>query len=187
MTDEVARLVLADNYHQNRALAAARAQSAQMLHVHARYIRKLEREGRIRRRLDVLPADKDIAERRSTSSGLTLPEFSVLLAHTKIATGQEVLASDVPDDPYLQRALTRYFPIPLRERFTNRMPSHRLHREIITTAVVNEMVDKSGITFACSRCSRPASSLSGPPGGCCTSGGRRSTYRRLSTSSPTAS
>jgi glutamate dehydrogenase len=148
MTDEVARLVLADNYHQNRALAAARAQSAQMLHVHARYIRKLEREGRIRRRLDVLPADKDIAERRSTGSGLTLPEFSVLLAHTKIATGQEVLASDVPDDPYLQRALTRYFPIPLRERFTSRMPSHRLHREIITTAVINEMVDKSGITFA---------------------------------------
>ncbi|MGN6792482.1 MAG: NAD-glutamate dehydrogenase [Streptosporangiaceae bacterium] len=147
MTDEVARLVLADNYHQNRALAAARAQSAQMLHVHARYIRKMEREGRIRRRLDVLPADKDIAERRSTSSGLTLPEFSVLLAHTKIATGQEVLVSEVPDDPYLQRALIRYFPIPLRERFTNRMPSHRLHREIITTAVINEMVDKSGITF----------------------------------------
>jgi glutamate dehydrogenase len=148
MTDEVARLVLADNYHQNRALAAARAQSAQMLHVHARYIRKLEREGRIRRRLDVLPADKDIAERRSTGSGLTLPEFSVLLAHTKIAVRQEVLASDVPDDPYLRRALTRYFPIPLRERFTDRMPSHRLHREIITTAVINEMVDKSGITFA---------------------------------------
>jgi glutamate dehydrogenase len=148
MTDEVARLVLADNYHQNRALAAARAQSAQMLHVHARYIRKLERDGRIRRRLDVLPADKDIAERRSTGSGLTLPEFSVLLAHTKIAVRQEVLASEVPDDPYLRRALTRYFPIPLRERFTDRMPSHRLHREIITTAVMNEMVDKSGITFA---------------------------------------
>ncbi|HKR69322.1 MAG TPA: NAD-glutamate dehydrogenase [Streptosporangiaceae bacterium] len=147
MTDEVARLVLADNYHQNRALAAARAQSAQMLHVHARYIRKLEREGRIKRRLDVLPADKDIAERRSTGSGLTLPEFSVLLAHTKIATGQEVLGSDVPDDPYLARALTRYFPIPLRERFASLMPSHRLHREIITTAVINEMVDKSGITF----------------------------------------
>ncbi|MEI4927483.1 NAD-glutamate dehydrogenase, partial [Klebsiella pneumoniae] len=56
--------------------------------------------------------------------------------------------SDVPDDPYLRRALNRYFPIPLRERFADRMPSHRLHREIITTAVINEMVDKSGITFA---------------------------------------
>jgi glutamate dehydrogenase len=148
MTDEVGRLVLADNYHQNRALAAARAQASHMLHVHARYIRKLEREGRIRRRLDVLPADKDIAERRSTSSALTLPEFAVLLAHTKIATGQELLASDLPDEPYLRRALSRYFPTPLRERFANRMPAHRLHREIITTALINEMVDKSGITFA---------------------------------------
>jgi len=147
MTDEVGRLVLADNYHQNRTLAAARAQAAQLLHVHARYIRKLEREGRIRRRLDVLPADKDIAERRSTGSGLTQPEFSVLLAHTKIAAGQEVLASPVPDDPYLKRVLSGYFPVPLQERFTDRMTSHRLHREIITTAVINDMVDRSGITF----------------------------------------
>ena len=69
MTDEVGMLVLAHNYLQNRALAAARAQAAQMLHVHARYIRKLEREGRIKRRLDVLPADKDIAERRPAGPG----------------------------------------------------------------------------------------------------------------------
>ncbi|HEX9034937.1 MAG TPA: NAD-glutamate dehydrogenase, partial [Streptosporangiaceae bacterium] len=148
MTDEVGSLVLSHNYHQNRTLAAARAQAAQMLHVHARYIRKLEREGRIRRRLDVLPADKDIAERRSTRAGLTLPEFSVLLAHTKIAAAQEVLASEVPDDAYLRRVLTRYFPVPLREGFADRMMAHRLHREIITTEVVNDMVDRSGITFA---------------------------------------
>jgi glutamate dehydrogenase len=148
MTTEVGQLVLAHNYHQNRALAAAKAQAGPMLHVHARYIRKLEREGRIRRRLDVLPADKDIAERRSASTGLTLPEFSVLLAHTKIAAAQEVLASVVPDDPYLLGVLRGYFPVPLRERFADRMRAHRLHREIITTAVVNDMVDRSGITFA---------------------------------------
>ncbi len=148
MTDEVGRLVLAHNYHQNRALAAASAQAAQMLHVHARYIRKLEREGRIRRRLDVLPSDKDIAERRSVAVGLTRPEFSLLLAQTKIAAAQDVLASDVPDDPYLRRVLTGYFPAALRERFAGRMGGHRLHREIITTEVVNDMVDRSGITFA---------------------------------------
>jgi len=148
MTSEVGNLVLAHNYLQNRALAAARAQAAQMLHVHARYIRKLEREGRIRRRLDVLPADKDIAERRSTNAGLTLPEFSVLLAHTKISAAQEVLASNVPDDPYLRRVLSAYFPPQLRGRYTGRMGAHRLHREIITTAVINDMVDRSGITFA---------------------------------------
>jgi glutamate dehydrogenase len=148
MTGEVGDLVLTHNYLQNRVLAASRAQAPQMLHVHARYIRKLERDGQIRRRLDVLPGDKEIAERRSAGTGLTSPEFSVLLAQTKIAAAQEVLASGLPDDPYLRHALTAYFPEPLRERYSVRMAGHRLHREIITTAVINDMVDRSGITFA---------------------------------------
>ncbi len=148
MTSEVADQVLEHNYQQNRALAAAWAQSAQMLHVHARYIRKLERDGRIRRRLEVLPNDREIAERRSAGTGLVTPEFSVLLAHTKIAAAQEVLASSLPDDPYLRQVLTAYFPSPLRRKYADRMGQHRLHREIITTSVVNDMVDRSGITFA---------------------------------------
>jgi glutamate dehydrogenase len=147
MTDEVAGLVLRHNYQQNRALAAAIAQAPLMLHVHTRYIRKLEREGRIQRRLDGLPEEKEIAERRSAGTGLTGPEFCVLLAHTKIAVAQEVLESSLPDDPYLRRVLTAYFPGPLRERYAGRMAAHRLHREIITTAVGNDMVDRSGITF----------------------------------------
>ena len=147
MTDEVGDLVLQHNYQQNRALAAARAQAAQMLHVHARFIRKLDRDKRVRRRLEVLPGEKEMAERRSAGTGLTAPEFSVLLAHTKIAAAQEILASRLPDDPYLRGVLTDYFPVPLRERYAGRMGSHRLHREIITTAVVNDMVDRSGITF----------------------------------------
>jgi glutamate dehydrogenase len=148
MTDEVAALVLAHNYHQNRTLAASGAQAAQMLHVHARYIRKLERDRRIHRRLDVLPGGREIAERRAAGAGLTTPEFAVLLAQTKIAAAQEVLASDLPDDAYLRRVLVGYFPTPLGERYARLMASHRLHREIITTAVVNDMVDRSGITFA---------------------------------------
>ncbi len=148
MTDEVASQVLEHNYQQNRALAASYAQSAQMLHVHSRYIRKLEREGRIRRRLDVLPGDREIAERRSAGTGLVIPEFAVLLAQTKIATAQEVLASSLPDDRYLRHVLVDYFPTPLREKYADGMGEHRLHREIITTAVVNDMVDRSGITFA---------------------------------------
>ena len=148
MTNEVAEQVLEHNYQQNRTLAAARAQAPQMLHVHARYIRKLEREGRVRRRLDVLPTDREIAERRSAGRGLVSPEFSVLLAQTKIAAAQEVLASDLPDDPFLHRVLVDYFPTPLRAKYAPRMGEHRLHREIITTSVVNDMVDRSGITLA---------------------------------------
>ncbi|HEY2507184.1 MAG TPA: NAD-glutamate dehydrogenase [Streptosporangiaceae bacterium] len=148
MTGEVAEHVLEHNYQQNRVLAAAAAQAPQMLHVHARYIARLEREGKIRRRLDGLPGDREIGERRSAGTGLVIPEFSVLLAHTKIGAAQEVLASGLPDDPYLRRVLVGYFPSPLRDGFTASMSGHRLHREIITTAVVNDMVDLSGITFA---------------------------------------
>src|SRR5260370_8952423 len=119
-----------------------------MLHVHARYIRKLERDGRIRRRLDVLPNDREIAERRSAGTGLVIPEFSVLLAQTKIAAAQEVLASALPDDGYRRHVLVDYCPTPLRHKSASRMGEHRLHREIITTSIVNDMVDRSGITFA---------------------------------------
>jgi glutamate dehydrogenase len=147
MTDEVASLVLPHNYAQNVVLAAATAQADSMLHVHSRYLRKLERDGRLRRKLEVLPGDKEIAERRAAGVGLTSPEFSVLLARTKIDAAQEVLASELPDDDYLHTALVNYFPVPLRETCELAMAEHPLRREIITTVVVNEMVDQSGITF----------------------------------------
>ncbi|MBV9853615.1 MAG: NAD-glutamate dehydrogenase [Streptosporangiaceae bacterium] len=147
MTDEVASLVLRHNYGQNLALATGRAQVPQMLQVHARYLRKLVRDKRLSREQDVLPGEKEIAERRSSGTGLTTPELALLLAHTKIAAGQDVLASGLPDDPYLQRALTEYFPAPLRARLPGRMSAHPLRREIISTTVVNEMVDTGGTTF----------------------------------------
>ncbi|HEY3034665.1 MAG TPA: NAD-glutamate dehydrogenase domain-containing protein, partial [Streptosporangiaceae bacterium] len=147
MTGEVAALVLRQNYDQNRALAEARAQAAQMLHVHARYLRKLERERRIRRDIDSLPGDKEIAERRRGSLGLTVPEFAVLLAQAKISAVEDVLDSDLPDDPFLRSVLSAYFPAPLRAAYADEMDRHPLRREIITTAVVNEMVNRSGTTF----------------------------------------
>src|SRR5699024_11862774 len=65
MTEEVAGLVLANNYAQNTVLAAARKQAAGMLHVHGRYMRHLERTEVLERRSEDLPADKTIAERRT--------------------------------------------------------------------------------------------------------------------------
>jgi glutamate dehydrogenase len=147
MTDEVARLVLRDNIEQNVVLAAARAQAPQMLHVHTRYLRRLERDGLLDRELEFLPSDKMLAERRQAGQGLTAPEFSVLLAYTKLAVDRELLASDLPDDPYLASWLVSYFPSRLRERFRAQMADHPLRREIITTGVTNDLVNHSGTTF----------------------------------------
>jgi glutamate dehydrogenase len=148
MTDEVADLVLHDNIAQNVALAASRAQASSMLHVHGRYLRKLERDGKLKRRLEFLPDDKALAERRQAGLGLTGPEFATLLAYTKLTLEEEIRGSDLPDDPDLASRLVHYFPTPLRERFRDSMDRHPLRREIIATSVVNSMVNDSGITFA---------------------------------------
>ncbi|MFC4115386.1 NAD-glutamate dehydrogenase [Nonomuraea zeae] len=147
MTDEVADLVLRDNYAQNVVLDATRAQAVEMLHIHSRYLRRLERDGLVNRELEFLPSDKTLAERRQARLGLTGPEFSVLLAYTKLVVDAELLGSDLPDDPYLASWLVSYFPSALRERFRSYMDVHPLRREIITTCVVNELVNSMGTTF----------------------------------------
>ncbi|MDP9183672.1 MAG: NAD-glutamate dehydrogenase [Actinomycetota bacterium] len=148
MTDEVSALVLRDNYEQNVALGNARAQAKEMLPVHRRHMTNLERRELLNRAVEFLPDDKELDERAQAGTGLTSPEFAVLLAWTKIGLTEEIIASDVPEDPYLSHELERYFPTPLRERFKEQMSHHRLKREIIATVLVNKLVNNAGITFA---------------------------------------
>jgi glutamate dehydrogenase len=148
MTDDVGRMVLRDNYEQNVLLGIARRQSHQMLAVHQRFIRSLETRGILNRRLEHLPPDAGLAARGDGDLGLTSPELSVLAAYAKIALTEDVVASDLPDDPWVARTLSDYFPPELVSRYADRLPSHPLRREIITTCLVNEMVNRGGITFA---------------------------------------
>jgi glutamate dehydrogenase len=148
MTDEVAALVLRDNYEQNVALGNARAQAPEMLPVYRRYLAHLERTGLVDRSLENLPDDATLEARANAGIGLTSPEFAVLLAWTKIGLTHEILESDVPEDTHLSHELERYFPKPLRDRFQDEMGQHRLRREIIATVLVNKMVNRAGITFA---------------------------------------
>ncbi|WP_091518637.1 NAD-glutamate dehydrogenase [Microlunatus soli] len=146
MTDEVAELVLANNDLQNLALANAEFQSGSMAGVHEDWMERLAEQRLLDRELEFLPSSTEMAERRSAGGGLTTPELSVLLAYTKIVLEREVLASDLPDDDDLHHLLVDYFPHQLREQYAAQMPRHRLHREIIATAAVNQFVNQSGIT-----------------------------------------
>ncbi|GAA0266870.1 NAD-glutamate dehydrogenase [Cryptosporangium japonicum] len=143
MTDEVAHLVLADNYSQNEALSLARHLAPRLFGVHRRLMSELERTGRLDRALEFLPDDETAATRESLSS----PELSVLLAYVKITLADDVLASGVPDDPWCRPILRDYFPTPLREKYAQYTEKHPLSREIITTAVVNDVVNHGGISF----------------------------------------
>jgi glutamate dehydrogenase len=148
MTDEVAAMVLRDNYEQTGALGTAKAQAAPLVDIHSRYLRKLENDGRLDRAIEFLPNDEVLAQRRSSGLGLTTPEFAVLLAYTKLDVSARLLASDAPEDPWLCRELAAYFPEPLRdERFGPAMERHPLRREIIATRITNQLVDRAGTSF----------------------------------------
>ena len=112
-----------------------------------RFIRSLEKAGRLNRALEFLPNDEEFAERRAAKIGLTAPERAVLLAYSKIALKEELVGSNVPDDPFISTALERYFPVPLRERYRTQIHAHPLRREIIATHVTNSMINRVGSTF----------------------------------------
>jgi len=147
MTDEVAELVLRDNYDQACALGNSRVQARSLLPVHRRMIAQMERAGQLDRELEALPSDEELEARAVAGTGLTSPEFAVLLAYTKIVGKREVNESALPDEEWTHKVLLDYFPTPLRERYADQMSNHRLRREIVTTAVVNEAVNRGGISF----------------------------------------
>ena len=148
MTDEVSRLVLTDNADQNDLMGIERSNAPALLNVHARQIRQLEARRGLNRELEALPSEKDIGRRLETGTGLTSPELATLMAHVKLALKEVVLAGDLPDQEVFAARLPQYFPEQLRTAFAGDIRTHQLRREIVTTMVVNDVVNVGGITFA---------------------------------------
>src|SRR6516162_5045455 len=147
MTDEVSRLVLTDNEDQNDLIGTSRANAASLLPVHALQIKYLEERG-LNRELEALPSEKEIHRRTDVGIGLTSPELSTLMAHVKLALKEDMLTTELPEQDVFASRLPQYFPTPLRERFTPEIRTHQLRREIVTTMLVNDLVDAAGISYA---------------------------------------
>ena len=147
MTDEVARLVLRDNREQNVLLGNARFHARPMLSVHRRYLRQLETAGKLDRVVEFMPSDAELEVRAAAGGALTSPELAVLAAYAKNTLKMELLRSTVPDEPWFERDLRAYFPARLTNRFGEQVRSHPLRRQIVATSVINEMVNRVGITF----------------------------------------
>jgi glutamate dehydrogenase len=144
MTDEVARLVLRNNYQQTLALSLAERRGLEDLGFQQRLMQKLEKRQLLDRAVEFLPTDAEIAERRRRAQPLTRPELAVLSAYAKLALHEDLLNSDVPDDPYLARELTRYFPQSIWRHFPDAFENHRLRRDIIATQLANSMINRGG-------------------------------------------
>ena len=147
MTDEVARLVLRNNYQQTLALSLAQRRGLEDLGFQQRLMQTLEMRDELDRGVEFLPDEIAIAERRKRNAALTRPELAVLLAYAKLSLYSELLDSTVPDDPYLGRELDRYFPKEMSERYADALQAHRLRREIIATQLTNSMINRGGATL----------------------------------------
>ncbi|CAA7613489.1 NAD-specific glutamate dehydrogenase [Candidatus Terasakiella magnetica] len=147
MTEEVGKLVLRDNYLQTQALSMLEAQGADLLDAETRFMRLLEKGGRLDRGIEFLPSDETLTERAANKQGLTRPELAVLLAYGKIWLYEHILQSDLPDDPFMAADLIGYFPTALRDRFDADIKHHRLRREIVATVVTNSIVNRVGGAF----------------------------------------
>lgn len=148
MTQDVAHLVLKDNFWQNQVLTISQSQGHHFLDEHARFIRDLESADLLNRALEGLPDEKEIARRMAEKQGLTRPELAVLLAYAKISLNQQLLQSEFPDLNMLQSRLMSYFPERLRGEYHEEILQHPLKREITATLFTNSLINRMGITFA---------------------------------------
>ena len=147
MTDEVAELCLRNNYLQTLALSLAQRRAMADFPDLVDLVAELEAEGDLHRGVEFLPDDQTLVERAAAGIGFTRPELAVLLAYAKLDLYAKLLASPVPDDPYLARELYRYFPERLKERFPQTIETHRLRREVIATVLSNAMINRGGPAF----------------------------------------
>ncbi len=147
MTDDVASLVLADNYDQTLALSVAEAAAPRDIDAGARFIRVLEAKGKLDRAVEFLPSDADIQKLENDKKGFTRPELAVLMAYAKLDLDAEILDSALPDDMAFASTLAAYFPKQAAEKFAAELPQHRLKREIISTTIANRLVNLAGPVF----------------------------------------
>lgn len=147
MTDEVAELCLRNNYLQSLALSLAQRRGMADFPDLVDFIAEQEASGELNRAVEYLPDDATLLERAQSGAALTRPELAVLLAYAKLSLYADLLASPVPDDPYLARELYRYFPDTLAARYPDTIENHRLRREVIATVLSNAMINRGGPAF----------------------------------------
>jgi glutamate dehydrogenase len=142
MTDEVGALVLRNNYLQTLALSLAERKGLAETGFLARLMQSLEQRGLLSRAVEFLPDDAAITDRTRRGQSLTRPELAVLLAYAKLTLYDDLLATSVPDDPYLARELSQYFPRKVQDKFPAAVENHRLRREIIATNLANAVINR---------------------------------------------
>ncbi|MBL4805569.1 MAG: NAD-glutamate dehydrogenase, partial [Alphaproteobacteria bacterium] len=158
MTDDVAELVLRNNYQQAQAISLAELQAKDNIQLQADFIKDLEKEQGLNRVLEGLPDEEKIEQRMRNGKGLTRVELAVLVSYAKITFTKDLLKSDIPEDPDMEDWIINYFPDDLRKKYTKEIKRHKLAREIVATSMANSLVNRMGPTFLKSKMNKSGAS-----------------------------
>jgi len=148
MTDQVAELVLRNNYLQNHAITMIQHEALQVWQGIKQLILTLENKAHLDCALEKLPNAKQMQERKVAGKGLSRPEISVLLAYTKQLLKTDLLTeSDHINLELFKHVLMAYFPEQLQTIYQAEIQKHRLGKEIVANQLINSLVNRLGIVF----------------------------------------
>lgn len=144
MTDDVSKLVLKDNHNVPLALTFMQSNKLLSSEMYERLMKHLENENLLNREVESLPDHISLEQRKLNGSKLTRPELSTILAYSKMEIYNKLLNTKISTEPYFEKSLVEYFPNLMKEKFTDNIKNHPLRKEIITTIITNEIVNRLG-------------------------------------------
>lgn len=147
MTDDVAQLVLQDNFKQTQIITIETHSKAPRINAHAWLIKYLEDRKELDRKIEYLPSQEDLGKMISEKKRLTRPEISVILAYAKNSAYNHISTHDLTKEKYLIKYLYRYFPTEFQKKYGKLIEEHKLRSEILATVITNDMVNTLGCTL----------------------------------------
>lgn len=146
MTDEVCRLVLADNYAQSLCLSLEQSRCAEDIKTYLQLSERLEAQGFFDRAVESFPNYKTVLAR--TEQTLNRPELAVLIAACKMQLTDQIqdqasLLKESCCDCYLEA----YFPDQVKVDYRHELSNHPLASAIKATVVSNKIINQAGCGF----------------------------------------
>jgi glutamate dehydrogenase len=149
MTEEVATLVLADNFSQTQAITIRQFSELFSVEIFSQLIETLEQSGLLNREVEFLPSKDELNKRIINKANLTRPEIAVLVSYSKMFVYNQLILSNIDEEDYFKnKILLSYFPKIMQEQFKEEITKHQLRKEIISTIAANAVINKlSGPLF----------------------------------------
>lgn len=147
MTDQVAQIVLKNNYRQAQSISLSYFEGYKRIEEYRRLICNLEEKGKLNRALEFIPTEDLLNERKNSHLGLTRPCIAVMLAYAKNEMKEALANAHVSDDPCLIKEAEKMFPGTLVKQYKNEVHQHPLVNEIVATQISNDIFNCMGATF----------------------------------------